>query len=95
MNHIAHEAPAPDAHPRGDAKCHARYMKSSINMYPDQKDKDTFTSPAKRSAAASNQFSTSIQLYGAEPPRPQQKKVSAAKTAALGGSDTVKPLAHG
>merc|ERR1711990_459029 len=68
MNHIAHEAPAPDAHPRGDAKCHARYMKSSINMYPDAKDTDTFSSPAKKYAAASNQFATSEALYGAEPP---------------------------
>ena len=64
-------------------------------MYPTQKDKDTFTSPAKRSAAASNQFATSDALYGTEPARPAQKKVSAAKTAALGGSDTVKPLSHG
>ena len=58
-NPIAHMAPNPDNHPRGDAKTTARMMKSSIQMFPNEKDKDTFTSPAKRSAAASNQFATS------------------------------------
>ena len=95
MNHIAHEAPAPEAHPRGQAKCNARMMTSSIGMFPNEKDKDTFVSPAKRSAAASNQFATSADLYGTDPPRPAQKKMSAVKIAEIGGSDTVNPLTHG
>ena len=59
-NPIAHTAPAPDAFPRAEAKTTARFMKSSIQMFPDQRDKDTFCSPAKRSNGAKNQFSTSI-----------------------------------
>ena len=51
-NHIAHVAPTPDSHPRGDAMVHARMQKSSIQMFPDARDKDTFTSPAKRSNQA-------------------------------------------
>ena len=68
-NPIYHEAPAPQNHPRAEAKQTARMMKSNIEMFPTQKDNDTFTSPAKRSAAASNQFATSEKLYGANPPR--------------------------
>ena len=91
---ISHTAPQPDAHPRAEAKTTARMMKSSIQMFPNEKDKDTFTTPAKRSAAASNQFSTSEQLYGTDPPRAAQKKLSAVKIAEIGGSGTVKPAPH-
>ena len=62
-------------------------------MFPDQRDKDTFASPAKRSSAAQNQFSTSIQLYGeGNQGRSAQKKMTAAKISEIGGSNTVKPL---
>ena len=50
-NHIAHDAPAPVAHSRGEAKTTARMMTSSINN-PNMRDNDTFTAPAKRTAAA-------------------------------------------
>ena len=91
-NHIAHVAPKPDSYPRGDAMAHARMQKSSIQMFPDARDKDTFTSPAKRSNAAQNQFSTSIQLYGGQPQRSAQKKMTTTKIAEINGSNTVKPL---
>ena len=94
VNTFAHVAPPSEAHPRGDAKQTARMMKSNFEMYPNQKDTDTFTSPAKRSAAASNQFSTSEQLYGGKAIRTEQKKLSSVKMAEIGGSDTVKPLSH-
>ena len=94
FNHIAHEAPAPDAIPRADNKQTARMMKSNFQMYPDAKDTDTFTAPAKRSTAPS-QFQTSESIYGVDNPRPAQKKISTVKNAELGGSDTVKPLGCG
>ena len=53
---IKHTAPNPDAHPRADAKTTARMMKSSVMMFPNEKDKDTFTSPAKRSHPATSMF---------------------------------------
>ena len=93
-NPIAHVMPDPDAHPRADAKTTARMMKSSIHMFPNEKDKDTFTSPAKRSNAAQSQFATSDKLYGTDPPRPAQKKLTTVKMAELGGVDAVKPLSH-
>ena len=46
---IKHTAPNPDSHPRADAKCTARMMKSSVMMFPKERDTDTFTTPAKRS----------------------------------------------
>ena len=95
FNHIVHEAPAPDAVPRADAKNTARMQKSSIHMFPNERDTDTFAAPAKRSAAAQNQFASSSQLYGTDAGRPAQKKPTAAKIAEIGGSDTVKPLSHG
>ena len=61
-------------------------------MFPNERDKDTFTSPAKRSAAASNQFATSDALYGTDPPKQAQKKMSAVKMAEIGGCGAVKPL---
>ena len=54
MNHIIHEAPAPDSVPRADEKTTARMQKSSIHMFPNERDTDTFNAPAKRSAAAQN-----------------------------------------
>lgn len=63
-------------------------------MFPNERDNDTFSAPAKRSAAAQNQFSTSDALYGNGPTRPAQKKMTQAKYAEIGGSDTVKPLSH-
>jgi hypothetical protein len=63
-------------------------------MFPNERDNDTFTAPAKRSAAAQNQFSTSVALYGGGPARPAQKKMTQAKIAEIGGSGTVKPLSH-
>ena len=64
---IKHTAPDPDAHPRADAKTHARMMKSNVQMFPNEKDKDTFTAPAKRSNAQ-NMFVESSSLFsGAEP----------------------------
>ena len=53
-NHIVHDAPKPDPHPRAEAKTTARMMKSNVQMFPNEKDKDTFSAPAKRSHAASN-----------------------------------------
>ena len=94
-NPVAHMAPNPDAHPRAEAKTTARMMKSSIQMFPNEKDTDTFTSGAKRSAAASNQFATSDSLYGGKLDRSAAKKMSKVKIAEIGGSDTVKPLSHG
>ena len=69
FNHIVHEAPAPDAVPRADARNTARMQKSSIHMFPNERDTDTFAAPAKRSAAAQNQFASSAQLYGTDAPR--------------------------
>ena len=57
-NMIAHTAPPSEPHPRGEAKCGARMKTSSISMFPDAKDSD-YNMSSKRSAAASNQFSTS------------------------------------
>ena len=54
FNHVVHEAPPPDTVPRADAKTTARMQKSSIQMFPNERDKDTFTAPSKRSAAAQN-----------------------------------------
>ena len=71
---------------------HARMQKSSIQMFPDSRDNDTFSSPAKRSNAASNQFSTSIQLYGGQPQRSAQKKLTTTKMAEINGTNSVKPL---
>ena len=31
---IAHTAPDPELHPRGEAKTHARMMKSNVQMFP-------------------------------------------------------------
>ena len=53
-NPIAHMAPAPDAIPRSDAKTTARMQKSSIQMFPNARDKDTFTSPSKKTRGAQN-----------------------------------------
>ena len=89
---ISHVAPDPDTNPRGDATQHARMMKSSVQMYPTERDKDTFTAPAKKSNAAQSQFLQSDALYGTAPPRPAQKKLSAVKVAEIGGSGTVEHL---
>ena len=94
---ISHNAVAPEFHPRGDAKTTARMMKSSFDMFPKEKDMDTFTSPAKRTNASRSQFTTSEQLYGneygCEPPRRQpMKKMTPAKRAELCGSSPAKPL---
>lgn len=89
-----HTAPDPDAHPRADAKTTARMMKSNVMMFPNEKDKDTFTAPAKRSNAASNMFMQSDSLFGTDPPRQAQKKLSAVKVAEIGGSGTVKPMGY-
>ena len=70
----------------------ARMMKSSVQMYPTERDKDTFTAPAKKSNAAQSQFLQSDALYGTAPPRPAQKKLSAVKVAEIGGSGTVEHL---
>ena len=51
---IKHTAPNPDPHPRADVKTHARMMKSNVQMFPNEKDKDTFTSPAKRNRPGQN-----------------------------------------
>ena len=55
-------------------------------MYPNERDGDTFASPAKRSNADKNLFATSDALYGTSPPRTAQKKLSAVKMAEIGGS---------
>ena len=89
-NHIAHEAPAPDLHPRGAAKTSNRMLDA---QWANPNYTDAFSSPAKRSSAAQNQFTTTN--MNAPPPRSAQKKPSAVKTAEIGGSGTVKPLAHG
>jgi len=94
-NPIVHLAPAPDAHPRAEAKTHARMMKSNVQMFPNETDKDTFKSPSKKTRQGQNQFATSAALYGTDPPRTAQKKMSTVKIAEIGGSGTVKPLAHG
>ena len=60
-------------------------------MYPDQKDNDTFTAPAKRTNAQ-NMFMSSSALYGDAEPRPAQKKLSKVKVSEIGGSYTVEPL---
>lgn len=93
INHIVHEAPPAQAHPRAENLQNARMMKSSFEMFPKEKDADTFKAPAKRSNAANSQFATSEKLYGAaDSMRPAQKKLSAVKIAEIGGSGTVKPL---
>ena len=56
VNPITHDAPLPATHPRAEAKQTARMMKSCVQMFPTQKDKDTFSAPSKRSIATSNQF---------------------------------------
>ena len=62
-NPIYHLAPQPDPYPRADARTTARMMKSSVMMFPNEKDKDTFVTPAKRTTG-SNQFMTSDIVYG-------------------------------
>ena len=64
-------------------------MKSNVQMFPNEKDKDTFTSPAKRNRPGTNQFMTSSALYGDADPRPAQKKISTVKVAEMGGSNKV------
>lgn len=44
-------------------------LKSNVQMYPKENDKDTFTGGAKRSAAAQNQFASSDILYGGKQER--------------------------
>ena len=51
-NHIYHYADPPERPPNADAKCNAKMLKSNVQMFPNEKDKDTFTGGAKRSAAA-------------------------------------------
>ena len=92
INHIIHEAPPAAAHPRAENLQTARMQKSSFEMFPKEKDTDTFNAPAKRSSAANSQFATSEKLYGAEPMKPAQKKLSAVKIAEIGGSGCAKPL---
>ena len=83
---IMHTAPNPDAHPRADAKTEARMMKSNVQMFPNEKDKDTFVATAKRSNAGQNMFMSSSALYGDAAAKPAQKKLSAVKVAEIGGS---------
>ena len=64
MDIITHFADPPEWNPRGDKKTTARMMKSSIQMYPDKKDMDTFTAMGKRPNLAKNQFTTSAELLG-------------------------------
>ena len=85
-----HTAPDPDPHPRADAKTEARMMKSNVLMRPNEKDADTFTAPAKRTGAKGNMFMQSETLFGDEPARPAQKKLSAVKIAEIGGSGAAK-----
>ena len=89
INHIAHEAPAPDPHPRGAAKTSNRGLDA---QWTNPNYTDAFTSPAKKSSAAQNQFTTSDMF--SPPARSAQKKPSAVKTAEIGGSGTVKPLSY-
>ena len=69
-------------------------MKSSVLMFPNEQDKDTFTAPAKRSDARRNQFMPSEALYGETQQRSAMKKQSSVKTAEIGGSGAVKPLSY-
>ena len=66
-------------------------MTSSVQMFPDAKDSDSYA-PAKRTAAAANQFSTSRQLYGDDLPKASAKKSTGVKTREIGGSDCANPL---
>ena len=66
MDIITHFADPPEWNPRGDKKTTARLMKSSIQMYPDKKDLDTFTAMGKRPNLAKNQFTTSAELLGSD-----------------------------
>ena len=71
----------------------ARGLNSSSIICPDVNNSDMFSSPAKKSNAAQNQFASSDILYSnSPPPRPSSKQLSAAKVAELRGSGTVEPL---
>ena len=51
-NHIFHYADPPQRPPNSEQKQHAKMLKSNFDMVPNAKDNDTFTAPAKRTAAA-------------------------------------------
>ena len=89
---ISHVAPQPNALNNADHKRQARMLKSNIEMYPAQRDGDTFLSPAKKVNPARNQFAASTDLYMNRHETSPQKKNTLVKRGELIGGGYVKPM---
>ena len=50
QDNVTHYAEPPVRPANADAKCEAKMLKSNFDMYPKQRDGDTFSAPAKRTA---------------------------------------------